>query len=54
MAANEQSLINSGILAECRKPERLSACTGLLPERETGGGRIVLTGLATRAEGTIV
>lgn len=54
MAANAQSLINSGTSAECQKPERLSARIGLLPEWETGGGKIVLIGLATRVEGTII
>lgn len=54
MVTSAQSLINSETSAECQKPERLSARTGLLPEWETGGGKIVLIGLATRVEGTIV
>ena len=54
MVTSAQSLINSETSAECQKPERANACTGLLQERETGGGMIVLIGFAARVEGTIV
>lgn len=54
MATSARSLVNSETSAECRKPELLNACTGLLSERETGGGRIVLIGFAARVEGMIV